>query len=1791
MGRKYTAGIGLFVLGAASGVAGMWLARPATGPSEVRIAQVLPRGLADDADRLTIVFDRPIVEPREIELPLAKAPFELNPPRRGSWSWAATDRLEYQLAEKLAPGRIYRLTLQADVGAAFGVRIVGEKAYEIRTRPLAVESTDIQSADRTHVNVRVRFNQKVFPHQLTEHIRIEDSHDKSPLAAQCLTREASSEQMIRFARPESNQAKLIVNGDLVGADGELGLGSAFSRVFDLDAPFSVNRAFCWPGAFEERLEVGVEFSRWLKYEQASPTVHVTPSVGDVKVRISGDELRVKGQFQCGKRYAIRVEPGLVANDGTIMSEAASATIRIPDRRTAIRLPKSRGILSPGGNMELEVRTVNCPELQCTATRVYPNNLVAHLHGNDEAETGKDVGQKTLKVGAPHNQPTTALLELNEILPPPAGMYCVRVNSTENRWDSDEAVIAVTDLGITCERAADGIVAWITSIETATPIADVEVEARSYANQVLATGTTDSDGIARLNVVENHTDGAPWVLIATSKHDTSYLRLDRNVWSPDGIALDGRDYPRNYDVCLYTERGAYRPGDTIHLSGIIRTADGETPPAFPIVVHATRPDGRNVFTKTIQPAADRQGMFHVDIETRENFQLGRYTFAAMIPGSKRTLGDTTALVEAFLPVRLEVVAEATENLFTGKATPEIHVSAKYLFGKPAADLPVSISGKYRQIGFDADVAQGYRFGPLEMTTESVIEAQELALGDDGTLEADVPNAPETPGRWRADVVATVSEPGSRSVSARAQFVCDPVGRHIGIQLPMGASCAIPADVEFNWRQIDGLGAETKPGAIKLIVERIEYDWTIREVEQRRVWQSVERRIPCEKRTINKEDAAAIGQSSFAIKTPGLYRVRLTDVASGAVAEQEFHAFEGGSYDESFATQLPEQLDLRLDKPTYAPGETATLTVRGALTGSLLVSVETDRVVATHVLAMSAKSQTIEIPVPERLRSDAFVSAVVVRPLDPSADKWRPMRGRGIARMSIDTSARELPLTIGGVEEGRPGEQVAVHVHAGAEDREASADSPAVVQLWAVDEGILATTAFRTPNPYDYFFAPRRRVIESTDLYAELLPDFARPESMLRVGADGDGAKDADGMGGEALQRSPVSMKRTGGDVIWLASRPTDDSGNADFEITLPDAQGRLRLMATAVAGDAYGASERPIRIIAPLMIETQFARFLAPEDTYHIPARVFNNSEETIEVEMTATIDGPATIEFAEGKSHVTIPAGGSETLWLTSRALEIGEASIELSASAVLPDGEVLQAHARGSLPIRPVTAIRTVSMTHQYDAGETLTLDPPEGLLLDTLRTRLRISPDPTAGLEPAYESLVDYPYGCVEQTSSRMRALFCAKTMSSELESDGAAIDNMIEAGIARLWSMQTPSGGIAYWPGQNEPDVWGSAYAATVLCDIASVGYRIDAGFLDDLLDYLERSLKRNDDDARNTLPMIAYALARFARPPIGWMAGMTERPESLDAEARAYLARAWVAAGRKDRAGSLLTPDVLSLVTVSATRSGRITSPVSQNAALLDAAMDYDPDSDWVPQLVERLLERQKDGAWMTTRDNAAALAALIRCVDEDRTPPNYSGAMAIGDDAPVAFDSTKSLARTLLSAKPIRIETSGEGRLYVACTHEGLSKETKDDQQYDRGLKVRRRWLASDDTPVDLSKVKVGDLIRVLVTVSAPGLSDGDEVPNVAIIDALPACMEAENPGLATSAVSDADRHGLKPDLIQYLDDRVLIFASALKAEQTIEYHVRVVALGDFAAPPIEAACMYDPMLASRNGGARIIVTQ
>jgi len=200
------------------------------------------------------------------------------------------------------------------------------------------------------------------------------------------------------------------------------------------------------------------------------------------------------------------------------------------------------------------------------------------------------------------------------------------------------------------------------------------------------------------------------------------------------------------------------------------------------------------------------------------------------------------------------------------------------------------------------------------------------------------------------------------------------------------------------------------------------------------------------------------------------------------------------------------------------------------------------------------------------------------------------------------------------------------------------------------------------------------------------------------------------------------------------------------------------------------------------------------------------------------------------------------------------------------------------------------------------------------------------------------------------------------------------------------------------------------------------------------------------------------------------------------------------------------------------------------------------------------------------------------------PANYEGTLVSGDES-LAFTHDKSIRHAERAQQsPIEIQSTGEGDAIVLTKYVGLrSIETLKDE--DRGLMVRRRWLTRDNKPTDLTSFHVGELITVEVELSAPDLNHGGSIDNIAIVDALPAGFEVENPRLAGSAVNDEPAPA--PDLVQFLDDRVLIFASAEKKSQTFRYHIRAVTAGDFVVPPIEATCMYDSAIASLQTAGQI----
>jgi len=989
------------------------------------------------------------------------------------------------------------------------------------------------------------------------------------------------------------------------------------------------------------------------------------------------------------------------------------------------------------------------------------------------------------------------------------------------------------------------------------------------------------------------------------------------------------------------------------------------------------------------------------------------------------------------------------------------------------------------------------------------------------------------------------------------------------------------LSLDWVLLTGEDGPIAPGRMTMRLVRVEYDTVLKKVNNRRVWQSVERikEVGAEQVIVTQES-----KGSFEVTCPGAgsYRVILSDEPSpsegrdeqsSTSTQLEFCASERASGPQSLPMNQPERLEIVTDKKKYLPGQTAKVLVRSPIPGALLLTVETDHVVALQTAEIVGNTAELEVPISKDLRGALFLTAAVVRGIDPEQKSWLPHRAMGMVQVPLGHISQQLPVDISAPKKVRPGETISITVNTGPPS---DPNHPTFVHLWAVDEGILLTSAYQTPDPHRFFLGPRRLGVSTADLFFRLLPDYQRPTGITRIGAGG--------IQFDPLRRNPVPTRHRKAAVVWREVVAVDNEGRVTAEMQLPDLIGQMRFMAVAVDHDRYGKAEQMLTLTAPLIVEATWPRFVAPGDEFEVPVKLFNSTGRPVTVRVATAAAGPVEISADPALEHVVVQPGQPATHWLKAKATGTGPVEVRIEAKELGGADEPLTAHSDALFPVRPATALHSEVELKVISAGQQLVIKPSESFMEGTVRMTVSVSSRPSVQLGPALEELIRYPYGCVEQTSSQLFSLLYA---SQILGSDRAEmIDSMVKAGIARLWSMQTRSGGLSYWPGGSKPSLWGTAYAASCLLEADNAGYRIDPQFSGELAKYLDSRLRTtgNDTPDISTRALICRVLAVFGQPAHGWMARLAEQKEQLDVTALAHLAGAFYAAGRKDRALSLL-PEEVSDVAVVTTTNGRLTSQVRQEAVWLSVLLEIEPDHPVVGLLAERLDKARQNGRWGSTLNNAAAIAALSHYqAMTSEVEPEFTGSIQAANEKLVHFDQAKQVSCEFNNvAEPVVISSTGSGKLYVAVVSCGLARKGLV-KPYNRRLYVERRWTDRDDKPVDPNKLFVGDLVRVDITVR----TSGDTVHNIAIVDALGGGMEVENPRLATSAKS-ARAGKDQPDHVEFLDDRVVLFCSANGDKKVFKYALRVTTAGEFDLPPIQASCMYDPAVACLGESGRVII--
>ncbi|HMB90686.1 MAG TPA: alpha-2-macroglobulin family protein, partial [Rhodothermales bacterium] len=993
---------------------------------------------------------------------------------------------------------------------------------------------------------------------------------------------------------------------------------------------------------------------------------------------------------------------------------------------------------------------------------------------------------------------------------------------------------------------------------------------------------------------------------------------------------------------------------------------------------------------------------------------------------------------------------------------LDVEGVTLFGPPAAGRRVQAKVEIEPYAFAPQDYRSFTFGNRDRTFTNVkADLEETTLDDNGrvNLTYTLPAGLRPPAALRTVAEATVLETGGRGVTAYSGAVVHPYESYIGLK-PRNDGYAEPNKafpISFVVTNTDGQPISGRSVKVTLIREYWNSIW--RQGDDGRYRYVSEKADQVEAQT-TATSTSGIGQFSVTPKDYGRYRLVVEDQATGASTMISFYS-SGWGY-AAWAMDSPDRVELELDKESYKAGEKARVLVRAPFPGKLLVTVEREQVFDHFVVQMDENTATVEVPISGSYKPNVYVSAHLIRSIN-GLERDESARAFGVVPLKIDSEPNRLAVELNVPDDMRPQNKLKVDFQV------KGGEGKPYVTLAAVDEGITQLTAFDTPDPFGYFFGKKRLDVATYDLYGALLPEV--------VGTLSSPAGDV-----EAARRrrvNPASARRVKPVAFWSGLVETDSRGRGSVTFDVPQFNGTVKVMAVAYAGNHYGSAEEKVLVRDPIVMTPTFPRFLGSSDTATIPVSLFNGTGQDATFEVRFATDGPVKLQTAATQS-VRIPDGREGQVYFEVAAdRNLGKATFKLTARG---GGQTTQDEVE--VPVRPPVPFTTLGGGGSVEAGQQATIPFPDSFLPGTGDYELIVSSFPAVRFSGSLAYLLQYPHGCVEQTTSRVFPLLAfnvlAKMVEPELFEHNSA-DLYIEEGITKLERMQMPSGAFAYWPGANYSNDWSSIYASHFLVEARRAGYVVAEQVYDRMLNALSTMARDYQRTDRTSLERSAYAVYVLA------LAGHSERStqlylknnalDQLSSYARYQLAGAFALTGDKASARDLLPQGARPPITVETRDTGdNFNSPIRSEAIMLDILAEVDPGNAQVPFLVEDLSRKAEAGRWYTTQENAFAFLALGKILRKQE-PGDYTGRFSVAGGQTANFDETSQrFSSKEWAGKQATLAIEGTGTAYYYWEAVGLP-QSLDVPAFDRDLMVRRRFLTEDGAPIaNLSNFRQGDLI-------------------------------------------------------------------------------------------------------------------
>ena len=1550
--------------------------------------------------------------------------------------------------------------------------------------------------------------------------------------------------------------------------------------------------------FSEQLpKRGADLAKFIKIDNQDPAA----------VTVKGQELCIDG-FKHGRRYRLTVRSGLPSDKFESLHKTATLNLYVRDRSASIRFSGRSYVLPKTGQAGIPLTSVNVSEADITIYRIGGRNLVDTVLGRNfgrqidswdankiKNRKGQKVWSGKLQIKRKLNQEVVTAFPIGQVLKSlEAGVYVMTAKSNDSEDESWYPMATqwfiVSDIGLTVYRGDDGIHTFARSLETASPLSGVKVKLLARNNEVLGETTTNAEGYAQFAPgLARGTGGmAPALIIAADPQaGYAFLNLKDPGFDLSDRGVGGGKPAGPVNAFLYTERGIYRPGATVHITALLRDDKAQAVTGLPLTIVLTRPDGveyRRFVTKD-QGLGGRT----LSVDLLPTAMTGTWQVAAYTDQNGEALASVRFLVEDFVPDRLKMVLKPEQQKVRATRPTTIALEGEYLYGAPASDLKVEGELLIKAKPHGIDGFKGFQFGdadedfsPIRQTLEALPRTDKSGKAK---LAISLPKLPRTTQPLIAEVAVRLLEPSGRGIERKTTLQLLPAQPLIGIK-PLFANGTV-GEGETAAFEIMAMGRDGKPARLQNL------RWELSRVERRYQWYRYEGRWRYETITNTKRirdgrlDLRADKPARLAIPVEwGRYRLEIfTDDDNGPYARLNFSA---GWYSASSEADTPDILETALDKEGYASGETAQLRVNARYPGRLHIAVMNNRLIESRMVDIQKGGNSIALKVGENWGPGAYVLATLYRPMQIKARRM-PARAIGIEWLSVDRKARTLDLALEAPDRIRPMEALDIPLRiTGLQPGE-----EAYVVAAAVDAGILSLTRFKPPAPEDRFYGKTKLGMEIRDLYGRLIDGMQGVAGKIRSGGDG---------GLEVSGSPPVEkpLARFSG-LIKVAA-----DGTATLRFDIPAFTGTVRVMAVAWSRSKTGHGVADVFVRDPVVIAGTTPRFLARGDRSNLHLS-FDNVEGPagtykLQVESPHLLAKPA----AHQTYQLRLAKGQRRSLMIPIRALKTGLAQITVTLTG--PKGKIKVARSF-EVPVKaPFPAITSRSVHKLAPAGSlTLSRDIFTGLEPGTGKLTLAVGPKLMGDIPLMLTALDQYPYRCSEQITSRTLPFLYLSAMAEQAGIKGGkgeeTIKARVEKAIARLLSRQDSDGSFGLWsPGGN--DLWLTAYVTDFLTRAREKGYKVPKIAFEQALDQLSNSLgyasafKKGGEDIAYAL----YVLARNKRARIGDLRYYADVKIDNFATplAQAQIAAALALYGDRPRAKRTFETALAGLRQKLAAKDKKdqddnsyhgdsFGSLLRDQAAALTLISESRID-DLSLGDIERAVDTQagnsftstQEKSWMLLAANALMEEAQGYALDVNGTPHKGSLTYTLSEDE-----------LTKLGTDGFKLGNQGPDPVRVVMTLQGAPLTAP--QAAAQGFSLERKFYTLDGRELaSLDKIKRNT--RLLVVLQA--VQTTPKAGQILVVDHLPAGFEIENPRLISSA--ETDRYdwlptGLKPSHTEFRNDR---FIAAYKLSgssdldkrvMTMAYMVRATAPGRYTLPPAKVEDMYRPERFARTKTGSVTV--